>query len=348
MYLTYQEIRKTDEALKLTLSRMEAVLPEIKALAREHEIKRMVFVGCGSGFCLARSMAAMCQSALGISATAVAGGDAMLHLNAYKKIIENSWMVIASRSGETSEISLLLDALKKESVPFFTLGIYGAENSTLAGKSDYVVELPWAFDSSVCQTKNISCFYMASTYMLAALAEDTLTIDSLKLMAEKELEFMDKVEAAMKLVAAKPFSHAVVMGDAEICGAAEEGALAFNEICQLDSNYYHLLDSRHGPFVRFNEQSVVIIAVSDPNCERERALVEDVVKTGAITITCSDLPCQIEGALNLSVGVELAHPALALPLLLICQMLTYYKALEENVNPDSPDGLSSCVIFKDK
>lgn len=34
-------------------------------------------------------------------------------------------------------------------------------------------------------------------------------------------------------------------GDAELCGICEEGALTFKEICQVDSNYYHLLDARH-------------------------------------------------------------------------------------------------------
>lgn len=347
MYQTYQEIRKTAEALDQTVNKMDSVLPMLKDLTHEHCIQKMVFIGCGSGYCLSKSMAAMCESALGVCATAAAGGDVLLHLNSYKKIIEGSWLVIVSRSGETSEISLMLDALKNDGVSFFVLGIYGAEGTSLSRKSDFVIELPWAFDKSICQTKNIACFYLAGTYMLAALAEDTATMDSLRRAVKCEAGFMDRAEAAMKLVADKPFQHVVVMGDAEICGAAEEGALAFNEIAQIDSNYYHLLDSRHGPFVRFNENTVVIAAVSNVCNEREIALIRDVVKTGAITITCSGLPCSIEGAMNLCIGEDLSYQTLALPLLSICQMLSYYKALVEGVNPDSPDGLSACVIFKE-
>ena len=348
MYQTYKEIRKTSEALKLTIDKMDSVLPALQELAQVKGLRKMVFVGCGSGYCLSKSMAVMCESKLGVCATAVAGGDALLHLNSYKKIIEDSWLVIVSRSGETSEISLMLDAMKKEGVSFFTLGIFGAENTSLSRKSDFVIELPWAFDESVCQTKNISCFYLSGMYMLSTLAGDAAAIDSLRKTVENEAMFMDRAEEAMRLIAEKPFHHAVVMGDAEICGAAEEGALAFNEIAQVDSNYYHLLDSRHGPFVRFDKNTVVILAISKADCEREMALVRDVVKTGAITITCSGLTCDIEGTLNLSIGTDIEYPALALPLLSICQMLSYYKALVEGVNPDSPEGLSACVIFKEQ
>lgn len=347
MYQTYQEIRKTAEALDLTLNKMDSVLPTIKGLAQTRDIRKMVFIGCGSGYCLAKSMAAMCESVLGVCGTAAPAGDVLLHLDSYKKVIEGAWVVIASRSGETSEISLMLDALRRDGVSFFTLGIYGAEGTSLAQKSDFVIELPWAFDESVCQTKNISCFYLASTYLLAHLADNAAMIDSLRQAAKAEAAFMDRAEEAMKQMADKPFQHVVVMGDAEICGAAEEGALAFNEIAQIDSNYYHLLDSRHGPFVRFNENTVVIAALSGADSERERALIQDVVKTGATAITCSGLPCEIEGTENLSLGADLAYPALALPLLAICQMLSYYKALVEGVNPDSPSGLSACVIFKE-
>lgn len=331
----------------MTLNKMDSVLPAVKGLAQTKGIQKMVFVGCGSGYCLAKSMAAMCESALGVCGTAAAGGDVLLHLDSYKKVIEGSWVVIASRSGETSEISLMLDALKGDGVSFFTLGIYGAEDTSLAKKSDLVIELPWAFDESICQTKNISCFYLASTYLLASLAEDAAMTGSLRRAVKEEAAFMDRAEAAMKRMADKPFRHVVVMGDAEICGAAEEGALAFNEIAQIDSNYYHLLDSRHGPFVRFNEDTVVITALSGAGSEREMALVRDVVKTGATAVTCSGLPCEIEGTVNLCLGADLAYPALALPLLAICQMLSYYKALVEGVDPDSPNGLSACVIFKE-
>ena len=61
------------------------------------------------------------------------------------------------------------------------------------------------------------------------------------------------------------FNNGIVLGECEITGLAEEGALAFKEIYQLNSNHYPVLDVRHGPMVKIDSKTLVILTAEERN-----------------------------------------------------------------------------------
>lgn len=346
MSQTYQEIKATVPALHQTMEKIDAVLPALQDKLRNRPLEKMVYIGCGSSYCLAKSLSLMTTSWLGIPAIAIAAGDLILHPEIYKAPCENAWIGVISRSGETSEIVLAVDLLNEQGIDFSLIGLYGAVNSTLSQRSDFSIELPWAFDHSVCQTKNISCLYLAGAYLLSQLAKRGDIVDSLREAVAVEADFIDTYEPVIREIAKRDLESAVVMGDAEIGGLCDEGALAFKEICQIPSNYYHILDSRHGPIVMINEKSVAIIAMSALDNTLEKNLIADVAATGALVIVYSDLPVDLPDVMNMSCGRSLMHPARGLLVLMICQLLSYYIAENREVNPDQPKTLKPCIILQ--
>jgi len=135
----------------------------------------------------------------------------------------------------------------------------------------------------------------------------------------------------------------VVLADGEADGLAEEGALAFKEISQLPSNYYHLLDARHGPMVLFGARTLVLAALRTPVDARERALIADIVARGAAVVCFSNLPCDIPGAECFALGEDVGAAAGGLGLLALCQLASLYKSAHTGCNPDLPDGLSPWI-----
>ena len=138
-------------------------------------------------------------------------------------------------------------------------------------------------------------------------------------------------------------THAVVLADAEIEGLAEEGALVFKEVCQLPSSYHHLLDVRHGPMVLIGNQTLVI-AAPGKSSELERDLLRDAKAKGAFVVAFTDTATELEqGVMYSFFGQSLTHIAKGIPLIVLCQMIAYFKSLKTGADPDKPTGLDPWI-----
>jgi glutamine---fructose-6-phosphate transaminase (isomerizing) len=343
MHLTYSEIKDQYNALQKTMDCIQSRIGDVKKLFERRHPRSVVFFGCGSSYSLAKSMAIAMQINMKIPAIAIAAGDYMLHTGSYSAFLDGSLAIVISRSGSTSEVIAAVEHLKAASgVP--VLSICCVEDSRLAQLSELTIEMPWCFDKSVCQTRTVSCLYMAGMLLIARLAGNEKLTDGLGRAVAGGPSYMSWYEEELKFTATKHWTHAVVLADAEIAGIAEEGALAFKEICQRHSNFHHLLDVRHGPMVMIGPDTLVIAALSDGN-QYELDLVADVAKKGAELIVYSDIPLDglPDKALNISFGKSLPHAARGLPLVLIAQFVAYYRAVADGVNPDEPSGLNPWI-----
>ena len=340
MNYIFREIHTQYEALDQTRRLVDERIENISALIASAPL---AFIGSGSSYAVACSAALMAQLRLRRPAIAIAAGDLLLHTDTYRPALEDCVLVALSRSGETSEVVRSIGAMRAAGIRFRVLGVSCTESPTLSGQSDLALEMPWAFDESVCQTRTVSCLFFFCAYMTAKLAGDGALLRDLKKVVEGGPEYMRRVEPALEEVARLPWTHAVVLGDAELGGLCEEGALAFKEICQLPSNYYHLLDVRHGPMVLVGPETLVVAVLSASDNELELALVRDAQKKGATVVVYSDLPLELPGVVCVSFGEALLPPARGIPAIAVCQLISYHKSFLTGADPDAPDGLSPWI-----
>lgn len=336
----FREIHTQYDALNQTRQLVDERIEKISDLIASAPL---VFIGSGSSYTIACSAALMARLRLGRPTIAIAAGDLLLHMDIYRPVLEGCVLVALSRSGETSEVVCSIDAMRERGIRFRVMGVSCTVNSTLSGQSDLSLEMPWAFDESVCQTRTVSCLFFFCAYMTAKLTGDEALARDLIGVVEAGPEYMRRVEPELEEVARLPWTHAVVLGDAELGGLCEEGALAFKEICQLPSNYYHLLDVRHGPMVLVGPETLVIAVLSSSDDEMELALVRDALKKGATVVVYSDLPVNLPGAACVSFGEALLPPARGIPGIAVCQLISYHKSFLTGANPDKPDGLSPWI-----
>jgi len=338
MSLTYKELTSTPEALTLTTDYIEEQWQAISGFLKDK--KKFVFIGSGSSFSLARSFSMITSMHTGHSSIALSAGDILLHAPRYAKVMEGATVICISRSGKTTEMIMAIELIIQYNVHI--AAIICANNTPLEKRSEISLNMPWAFDNSVCQTRTIITFYYAMVYILAKQLGERSVLDDLKHIVDNGTDFIKNIEPIAKEIANRPWNHAVVVADAELMGIAEDGALAFKEICQLPSNFYFFLDSRHGPMVLFNEQTLLIAAPGVKN-ELELNYLSDMRKKGTNVIAFSDTPIDIPDITSVSYGRKLSHVALGLPLIILCQMIAYYKSVNTGTNPDKPTGLDAWI-----
>ena len=343
MSITHKEIMSQYKALSKTLLHLKSQKEEIIAFFNKTAEKNLILLGCGSSYSLCKSAELAFAARKGIKATVIPAGDILVNLKSYEKILSNSVVFSLSRSGSTTEVIETVKQLRSlYASPVFSLCC--AEASDLSKISDLCIEMPWAFDESICQTRCVTNFYTSLLLIAAYISGDTKLEQDIEKAVEAGEKFLQSIEGLCKEIGNQKWENVLILADGEMQGIAEEAALAFTEIAQIPGNYYHLLDSRHGPFVLVNEKTLVIINISNGNSELQKAFVSDISKKGAtVLVFNTDGKFKNTNTINLSLGQNLDDAVAGIPFINIAQLIALYKSYARSINPDNPDGLDAWI-----
>jgi len=258
--------------------------------------------------------------------------------------MEKSLLCVLSRSSYPSEILNTVDIVK-QNYGARILSIVCANNTSLAKKSDFVLEMPWAFDQSVCQTRTVTNLYAANLMLIAFLSDDDILLNDIGRAMEMGNMFINQWSEKIETASGGNWDNVVILADGEIHGLSQEGALAFKEICNTHSNYYHVLDVRHGPMVRIDEKTIAIVAFSSNEYQYQKDLVKDLIKSGATVIVYSQE--EIEPidhvALHVYSGRALNPAVMGIHFIFICQIASLSHASITGIDPDNPENLSPWI-----
>ncbi len=344
MSFTFNEIYGQYNALRKTCEYLSLRKNEILDFYRSKMPKSITYTGCGSSYCLCKSGEFSAKVRLGMPSAAIPAGDLMLHYGHYKKFLNGTMLVVPSRSGSTSEILKAVENTKSL-MPLPVMSICCVKDSALSKISDFTLEMPWAFDKSVCQTSTVTNLYTANLLILAYLSGDKKLEQSIKRAIDIGEGMMSTYKEKLKAAAQKEWSDTVILADGEIQGIAAEAAIAFTEIAEIPGRFYHVLDVRHGPMVLVNKNTLAIICLSPEGFEYQKDLVDDIIKKGAGVVTYSSMPVEkIDGAeLHVTSEAELDRAVQGIPFIFISQALAFYKSELMGTNPDKPRGLEAWV-----
>lgn len=345
MSLTYDEISQQYTALQQTYDYMLEKRQEIVAFVKAQSITSITFVGCGSSYCLSESAAFSFRLRAGLPSSALAGGDLMLNPERYDTLLEKTLLIAPSRSGSTSEVVealRLIQSNKRVAV----LALSCVTDSPLSKQADFSIELPWAFDHSVCQTRTVINLYVANLLLAAFLGHDEVVIADIQKAINQGEAFMDRVESSIRQTADFAWTNAVVLADGELQGLASEGAIALTEIAKVQAHSYHLLDVRHGPMVTIGPDTLVIAAISGNGTEHQRNLMRDIKGRGATIIAFAGQANAVATE-HVDLAVISDYPldiaVQGIPFIFIPQIVALMSAERQGINPDQPDGLVAWV-----
>lgn len=344
MYKTEFEILTQYQALRKTYERMMEKQNEIVDFFANTKLRSLTYIGSGSSYSLSKSAALSAKMKLHIETNAIAAGDLLVNFEMYRHILKDTVIVSTSRSGNTSEAVMSIK-LAKEKLNVPCISLCANVSSDIAQLADFNFEFPWAFDESVCQTRCITNFYMANLMLLAIAANDKSLLNEIDIAISEGNAFIEKNKPIMKEIAENGcWNKAVVLADGELEGIAEEGALAFNEISQLPSHYYHVLDVRHGPVVLIDSKTLVIMVTSPAERLYQSQLVTDLKNKGAKVVVVSE---QTENIWNADYHIPVScfqnFSVTGIPFIFVPQAVSLYKALYTGINPDVPNGLDPWI-----
>lgn len=334
------EIFNQYNALDRTMNYLSDNMDGIQGVVGNY--KDFVFFGCGSSFSVAKSGSTMAAMYGAGKTAAIAAGDFIVNFDTYRRLIEGACVFMLSRSGKTSEMLIAAEMIRKQDINCTIVSICATEKAPIAAFSDYSVEIPWAFDESVCQTRTVSNLYLAISMVISERFGDKKAVEDFGRLITIGDSFLRETNESVKPVENGNWNNAVVLADGTPCGIAEEGALAFNEICMCRSNYYHLLDLRHGPMVLLNNNTLVVMLMSSNEHDRQAALLDDIKKRNCYVV-CVSSDCGYSSADIIVKIPDYCHTVKGLALLNTIQCITLGIARANGTDPDHPKGLEPWI-----
>lgn len=344
MHITGKEIFSQYQALNKTYNLIRDRADSIKSYSQDNHFTNITFTGSGSSYCLCQSAEISAKVHLGLPAQALAAGDLMLNFNHYRKFIGDTLLVAPSRSGSTTEVIHSFKRAREEyNVPAVALTM--KEDSDLAEICDLSLEMPWAFDESVCQTRTVTNLYTANLMMIAVMADNNLLLKEVEEAIEKGEDFIEDYHELLKEIGRdSDWDKVIVLADSELQGMGAEAAIAFKEIPRVHSNYHHILDVRHGPMVLVDDSTLVLMVCSPFGFAYQRDLIRDLHEKDAKIVTVgTDRQKELGADFHVKVPEFDNYGVMGIPFIFAPQVIAYYKAVAKDINPDVPEGLDPWI-----
>lgn len=275
-------------------ARAAAMTAEFAALPATGQ--RIAVVGCGTSWFMAQSYAALRESR---------GQGETDAFPASEAFVDRGFdaVVALTRSGTTSEVLELVTRLRGH---VRTIGIVGDPTSPFRDLVDTCIELPFADEQSVVQTRFATT---ALALLRASLGEDLTP-------AIAQAEAALATPPSDTLVEATQYTF---LSRGWGVGLAHEAALKLREACQAWTESYPALEYRHGP-----------IAIAAP---------------GTVTWSFGALPPGLEeqtSATGAHVEVDTIDPLAAL---VRVHAVALERARRRGLDPDTPRSLTRSVIL---
>ncbi|WP_434618520.1 SIS domain-containing protein [Arthrobacter sp. A5] len=262
--------------------------------------ERVAVIGCGTSWFMAQSYAVARESAGKGVTDPFAASEAFLgSARGYDTV------VAITRSGTTSEVLEILTQLKGTVRTVALVGDLGSPIMTLA---DAVVELPYADEKSVVQTRFATT---ALAYLLTSVGMDLSR-------AVEEAKTAVSAPVEQELIDAEQFTF---LGRGWTVGLAHEAGLKMREAVQGWTESYPAMEYRHGPIAIAAPNRVTWLFGAQPE-----GLDADMARTGALYIHTDRHPL-----------AELAR----------VHRVTLERARARGLDPDSPRNLTRSVILDD-
>ena len=338
--LTLQEILDQPEAWAAALERFEADAPRVDRLFEREPRDEVVFTGCGSSYYLSMTAASVFQQFTGLRAKAVPASEILQFPEGVFAQDSSPLLVVASRSGTTTETLRAAKAVARQGIPILCLTC--AARSPLARQADLALCSPRGREKSVVMTKSFSSLLLLGLLLAAQRAGDTglrRELHRLPALGRRVL----KIALPLMRDVGTAASRFVFLGAGPAHGIAWEAMLKLTEMAQRPAVAYHPLEFRHGPIAAAGPGTVAVLFGTEGGKRLEKALVRDLRRQGVSVVALGDDWSMAEAETGVALGAGLSDAARSLLYLPFGQALAYHRAVGAGLDPDRPQHLTSVV-----
>lgn len=343
-YYSYLEIHKSYEQMKRSVEEVISKREDIQKIF--DGVDEIVFLGCGSSYWLSLSASRTFSKLSKKSSIALKATEVSMHLEEMKDCFKQPLFIAPTRSGASKELLISMEYLKKAYPHAKILTLSEYKDNPMAAMSDLNIPLPWADETSVCQTRSFNCLYI-SLLTIAGLLWSVKLLDEVNTYMRMCEELYTEIETKTKeIVEQMDDPQIVVLGSGLAYGCVIEGAYIVEEMSQHIATFYHTLEYRHGPVVCTNEKTYLFMChTSLKNEQLEIDMAQEAKRKGAKIILCGFLNDKQEADWNLTLKGDFGEEIKGIYFTAILQSVAYYLAVKSGLNPDKPKELVKYITY---
>lgn len=345
----YQEILDQPETWKLIAKRFKEKEQSIKEFLNDKDT--FIFSGCGSG----HNASVYSKNISDFFLEKACYDYQSSEINFYAKEIykkgnnKNTATFLFSRSGDTTEVIGALEQIKKNKLSS-TFGITCYEDSFLYRKSDYSFSLIDANEKAVTTTKSLTSMDLLSILIFNSLSKSNNLTESITKLPAFGKKVIENFEELGKIIGeTEKINRFFILSNMPNFGIARESKLKLLEMTLSWADCFNTLDFRHGPKAVVDENSLIVVFLSDRALDYELSIAKEMKKLGGNLLIFGDMvPKEFyeltENIVDLGENInEWIRGILFLP---VIQLLCYYKAIKKGLDPDNPKNLTYFVEIK--
>ncbi|WP_199615713.1 SIS domain-containing protein [Paenibacillus alkalitolerans] len=343
--LTYPEISSQHEAIAKAWEQLLARQDWIRNYFMNPKYDETIFIGSGSSYYQALTMASTFRKWTGKAAAAHPSSEIFLFRDAAAARNKKMLLVGVSRSGESSEAVLALESVKA-SPDWDVCGVTCYEQSSMAQIAECLVS-PLGKEKSTVMTKSFSSMtYMMQTAIAYASAKPELIDEMSQLPGLCESNVKRADEFVQPFVQRHDFNKFIFLGMGSYFGLAQEASLKLKEMSYSWTESFGTLEFRHGPKSVVDEGTLVCLILSEQARGYELKVAREMKDYGAavmiVTAKASDDTAFADAVFQTG-GELLSDEARAVLNLPALQYFGLYTAIKKNIDPDHPRNLTQVV-----
>jgi len=343
--ITLSEIHGQPKVWSQCLLELDALNLDPLVANRLPSTHEWIFVGCGTSYYLAQAAAASFTALTGILARAIPASEFLIFPELVIPSTSASvFPVLISRSGHTSEVLQVAEALRLRGIEFLGITCDGRELATLTPR---LLRLPVKEDSTV-MTASFTSMLMALQYIAARLAGNNAFIQSLHALPDALEALLPVYAPQLRDFAVRSLDDVAFLGQGALYPIASETALKVMESSSTYAQFFHSLEFRHGPKSVVADRVLVGGLISETGYAAESAVLLEMKQLGAHTIAIANtIGPELRASADLCIELQLPVPELARLIVYIVwgQLLGSYMGQRKGLNPDSPRNLSRVVTI---
>jgi glucosamine--fructose-6-phosphate aminotransferase (isomerizing) len=344
---TYPEIGAQPAALAVALKQLEHSQPWVEKYLQDDSIDEVIFIGSGSSYYQAQTMASTYRKWTGRNAVAYPSSEIYLFRD-HAAVPDKSYLLVGvSRSGESTEVILALDSVRGLE-NWTTCGITCYEDSKMAQMCDCLVS-PEGKEKSTVMTKSLSSMILMMQAASAMASGKDKKLAEIRRVAELDRGVVDRADGFVRdLVEKNDFNKYIYLGMGSYYGLAQEACLKIKEMSYVWTESYGTLEFRHGPKSIVDPGTLVVLILSERARNYEVQVAKEMQQYGAfvlvVTAQAGEDTSFADAVFEVG-GAELDDDARSVLYLPALQYLGYYTAMKKGVDPDNPRNLTQVVVI---